>query len=202
MEHLQNSFVALVQQYGYVGLFIGLVLGNVGFPAGAEMLVPVAAALLARGRPENLAAVFAVALAGELAGGTVGYAIGRFGGRAVAERYGRYVGFHHERLDDVHRFFERWGTFAVFLCRFIPVVRGLSPFVAGVAAMNLPAFYLWTLLGSAIFCGALALLGNALGAHVHLILPAVHRYGYVILGVAVVTIVAIAILSRMRRAPS
>jgi membrane protein DedA with SNARE-associated domain len=202
VEHLQNSLVTLVQQYGYVGLFIGLVLGNVGFPAGAEMLVPIAAALLARGRPQYLAAVFAVALAGELVGGTVGYAVGRFGGRAAAERYGRYVGFHHQRLEAVHRFFERWGSFAVFLCRFIPVVRGLSPFVAGVAAMNLTAFYLWTLLGSALFCGALALVGNAVGVHVHLILPAVHRYGYFMLCAAAVVVVAIVIVSRVRREPS
>jgi membrane protein DedA with SNARE-associated domain len=201
VEHFQSAVVALVQHYGYLGLFIGLVLGNVGFPAGAEVLVPVAAAFLARGRLDYLAAVFLVALCGELVGGSVGYAVGRFGGRTVAERYGRYVGFHHERLDSVHAFFERWGTFAVFLCRFIPVVRGLSPFVAGVAEMKLGPFYLWTLFGSAIFCGALALLGNALGVHVHEILPALHRWGYAILIVAVLGVVGFAIVSRVRHVP-
>ncbi len=99
----------------------------------------------------------------------------------------------------MHAFFDRWGTFAVFLCRFIPVVRGLSPFVAGVAAMNLLSFYLWTLLGSAIFCGGLALLGNTLGVHVNLILPALHRWGYAILVAAIVIAIAIAIVSRVRR---
>lgn len=198
MEQFQNVVVALVNHYGYAGLFIGLTLGNVGFPAGAEILVPVAGALVATGHLHSLALVFAAALGGELFGGTLGYAIGRFGGRAVAERYGRYVGFHHERLDAVHAFFKRWGSFAVFLCRFIPMVRGLSPFVAGVAEMDLGPFYLWTLLGSAIFCGGLLLLGNAFGAHLATALPVMHRWAYLIAALAVLIVVAWVVASRVQ----
>ena len=196
MEHLQNAILALVYHYGYAGLFIGLVLGNIGFPVAAELLVPVAAALLARGRWDALAAVVVVALAGELVGGTLGYVIGRFGGRTVAERYGKYVGFHYERLDGMHAFFGRWGTFAIFLCRFIPMIRGLSPFVAGIAEMDLVPFYLWTLLGSALFCAALALLGNALGVHMHAVLPELRRWGYAVLAVALVAIVLLVLVAR------
>lgn len=198
MEHLQNAVLALVHHYGYLGLFIGLVLGNVGFPVAAEVLVPVGAALLARGNPAYLPLVIAVAVAGELAGGTLGYVVGRFGGRAVAERYGKYVGFHHERLDTVNAFFDRYGSFAVFICRFLPMIRGLSPFVAGVAEMNLTAFYLWTLLGSGIFCAALALLGNTLGKHLHTVLPGLHRFGYAILAIAVVVAIVLFIVARAR----
>lgn len=202
MEQFQNAVVALVDHYGYLGLFLGLTLGNIGFPAGAEILVPVAGGLVATGHLHSLAIVFAAALGGELFGGTLGYAIGRFGGRAVAERYGRYVGFHHERLEAVHAFFERWGSFAVFLCRFIPMVRGLSPFVAGVAEMELGPFYLWTLLGSAIFCGGLLLIGNAFGAHLMQALPEVHRWAYAIAAVAVILIILwiLALRLRTRRA--
>ncbi len=200
MIHLQNAALALVHHYGYLGLFVGLTLGNVGFPAGAEVLVPTAGALVAKGHL-SLALVFVSALGGERVGGTLGYAVGRFGGRAVAERYGKYVGFHHERLDAVHAFFERWGNSAVFICRFIPVVRGLSPFVAGVAEMDLVPFYLWTLLGSAIFCGGLALLGNALGSRLDSVLPALDRWKYAIVAAAVVLGVAFVLTARRRRTP-
>lgn len=202
MIHFQNAVLALVHHYGYLGLFVGLTLGNVGFPAGAEVLVPTAGALVAKGHL-SLALVFVSALGGELAGGTLGYAVGRFGGRTVAERYGKYVGFHHERLDAVHTFFGRWGSFAVFICRFIPMVRGLSPFVAGVAEMDLMPFYLWTLLGSAIFCGGLALLGYALGSRLDSVLPALDRWKYAIVAAAVVLAVALALIvrTRGRRAP-
>jgi membrane protein DedA with SNARE-associated domain len=198
VEQFQNAVVALVDHYGYLGLFLGLTLGNIGFPAGAEVLVPVAGGLVATGHLHSLAVVFAAALGGELFGGTLGYAIGRYGGRAVAERYGRYVGFHHDRLDAVHAFFERWGSFAVFICRFVPMIRGLSPFVAGVAEMDLGPFYLWTLLGSAIFCGGLLLLGNAFGAHLSAALPMLHRWGYAIAAVAVLAILAWIFAARLR----
>ena len=198
MEHLQNAVLALVYHYGYVGLFIGLVLGNVGFPVAAELLVPVAGALLAKGRWEAVGFVVATAVAGELVGGTIGYFIGKYGGRTVAERYGKYVGFHTERLDGLHAFFKRYGTFAVFLCRFVPMIRGISPFVAGMAEMDLVPFYLWTLLGSAVFCASLAALGNVLGVHVHAMTPALRRWSYAMLGVALVAIVAIVVLSRVR----
>lgn len=199
MEHFQNAVVALVEHYGYLGLFVGLVLGNVGFPAGAEVLVPVAAALIAHGNAQRLGAVVVVALCGELVGGTIGYAVGRYGGRTVAERYGRYVGFHHERLGAVDAFFRRWGSFAVFLCRFVPVLRGLSPFVAGIGEMPLLPFYVWTFLGSLLFCGGLALLGNAVGAHVNELIPALRHWGRVMLIAAAVAIVCAAVLLRLRR---
>ncbi len=198
MEHLQNAVVALVDHYGYAGLFVGLLLGNVGFPVAAEILVPVAGALVATGHLSNLWIAFGAAVGGELAGGTAGYALGRFGGRTVAERYGKYVGFHYERLDALHAFFERYGTFAVFLCRFIPMIRGLSPFVAGVAEMDLRPFYLWTFLGSSLFCGALILVGNALGAHLTANLPLLHQWGYALLALAAVAIIALLVFTRMR----
>lgn len=198
MEHLQNAAIALVDHYGCLGLFVGLVLGNVGFPVAAEVLVPIAGALAARGHLPSIWIVFACALGGELAGGTLGYVIGRFGGRAVAFRYGRYVGFHYEKLDELHAFFRRWGTFAVFLCRFIPMIRGLSPFVAGIAEMDLLPFYVWTLLGSGIFCGGLLLVGNTLGTHLDTALPVLHRWGYALLAVALLALVAIVAGTRLR----
>jgi membrane protein DedA with SNARE-associated domain len=198
VQHLQSAVVALVDHYGYFGLFIGLVLGNVGFPVAAEVLVPVAGALVATGHLTNIWEAFGFALGGELVGGGVGYALGRFGGRAVAERYGKYVGFHYERLDALHAFFQRYGTFAVFLCRFVPMIRGLSPFVAGIAEMDLLPFFLWTLFGSAIFCGALLAVGNAFGAHLGAQLPMLHRFGYAIAGGAVVLILAGFAVARLR----
>jgi membrane protein DedA with SNARE-associated domain len=198
LESLQSALVALIHHYGYFGVFIGLTLGNIGFPVAAELLLPVAGGLVATKHLDNLGFVFAAAVGGELFGGTLGYVIGRFGGRTVAERYGKYIGFHHKRLDAVDAFFTRYGTFAVFLCRFIPMVRGLSPFVAGIAEMELGPFYLWTLLGSAIFCGGLLLLGDALGSRLDTVLPMLQRWAYVILAAAVVVAIVIALVARQR----
>jgi membrane protein DedA with SNARE-associated domain len=202
VAHLQQAVIALIDHYGYFGLFIALVLGNFGVPIGSEIVLPAAGALIATGHLSSLWLTIAVALAGELGGGTVGYAIGRFGGVPVIERYGRYVHFTHERLLRMHRFFERWGTFAIFVCRFLPFVRGVSAIPAGIAEMNLGLFYLWTFLGSLIFCSFLIMLGNALGTHLGDVLPLLHRGGYVVLAVAVAAVVVTVVVMRARARPA
>ncbi len=201
MEHLQQAILWLIDTYGYFGLFVALALGNMAVPIGTEIVLPVAGALTATGHLSNLGLTITVALAGELAGGSAGYAIGRFGGVPLIERYGKYVHFTHDRLLVVHRFFERWGTFAIFVCRFVPILRGVVAVAAGIAEMNLAHFYLWTFLGSLIFCGLLILLGNALGPHVSAVLPLLHQWAYLILGFFVVAVIASILVIRARSRP-
>jgi len=201
VEHLQHAVVALIDHYGYFGLFVALALGNFGVPIGSELVLPVSGALTATGHLSRLWVTIAVALAGELGGGTVGYAIGRFGGVPVIERYGKYVHFTHERLVKVHRFFERWGPFAIFLCRFLPFIRGISAIPAGIAEMNLAVFYLWTFLGSLIFCSFLIVLGATLGTHLDAVLPLLHRGGYVVLAATVVVVAITVVVMRARTRP-
>lgn len=198
MEHAQQVVDALIDRYGYFGLFIGMALGNTGVPIGTELLLPVAGALTATGHLSRLWLTVFVALAGELGGGSVGYAIGRFGGVPAIERYGKYVHFTHGKLLRVHAFFERWGSFAIFVCRFLPVVRGISAIAAGIAEMNLALFYLWTFLGSLIFCTLLIVLGNALGPHLNAVLPLFHRGAYALLGLVVAICVAGFLVMRAR----
>ena len=202
MEHLQQAAVALIDHYGYLGLFVGLALGNLGLPIGTEIVLPLAGALTATGHLSNLWLTIGVSVAGELGGGSVGYAVGRFGGVPLIERYGKYFHFTHERLTRMHQFFERWGTFAIFICRFLPVVRGIAAIPAGIAEMNIALFYLWTFLGSLIFCSVLILLGSALGAHLDAVLPLLRRGGYVALAVAVAAVVATIFIVRARARPA
>jgi membrane protein DedA with SNARE-associated domain len=199
VEHLQQAIVGLIDGYGYLGLFIALALGNMAVPIGTEVILPIAGGLTATGHLSSLGLTIAVSLAGELAGGTIGYAIGRFGGVPLIERYGKYVHFTHARLMVVHRFFERWGSFAVFICRFLPVLRGVVSIPAGIAEMNLGLFYLWTFLGSLIFCSGLILLGHALGAHLNTVLPLLHRGAYVLLALAILACIAVVLVLRARR---
>ena len=198
MEHFQQAVIGLIDHYGYAGLFVALALGNFGVPIGSEIVLPVAGALTAKGHLGNLWLTVVVALAGELAGGSVGYAIGRYGGVPAIERYGRYVHVTHARLLHLHRFLDRWGSFAVFICRFLPFVRGVSAIPAGIAEMNLAHFYFWTFLGSLIFCTIFIALGDAFGAHLGAVLPILHRSGYVVLGLAIAGIIAAVAVVRAR----
>ncbi|MBV8244727.1 MAG: DedA family protein [Candidatus Eremiobacteraeota bacterium] len=198
MESFQHFIVALVDHYGYLGLFVALVLGNVGAPVGSEIVLPVAGGLTATGHLNALWLTIAVAVAGELAGESIAYAVGRYGGVPAIERFGKYVGLHHQHLMKVHGFFERYGSFAIFVCRFLPFVRGVAGFPAGIAQMNLAHFYLWTLLGSAIFCAGMIGVGYAFGGHLDAIIPLLHRGGIAVVALAVVAIVVIALYVRAR----
>ncbi len=198
MGQIQSAIIALVDHFGYVGLFIGMALGNIGAPIGSEIVLPVAGGLTATGHLPYLWATIAVAVVGELVGGTVGYAIGRFGGRALVDNYGKYVHLHHENLNRVHAFFEKYGSFAIFICRFVPGVRGIVSIPAGLAEMDLVPFYVWYFLGSLGFCGGLILVGNAFGDHLDTMLPLVHRFGTVVLAVAIVAIIALVLVLRLR----
>jgi membrane protein DedA with SNARE-associated domain len=190
MEHLQQFVVGLIDHYGYGGLFVVLVMGNVGLPVGADIVLPISGALTATKHLANIWLTIGVALTAELVGQSVSYAVGRFGGVPVLVRYGKYVGFHHRQMDRVHGFFARYGTFSIFICRFVPFIRGVVGFPAGVAEMHFGLFFLWSLLGSLVFCAGLAFVGYQLGDHLDSVLPLLHRWGTLGGIIAVVLIVA------------
>ncbi|MHB8146805.1 MAG: DedA family protein [Vulcanimicrobiaceae bacterium] len=198
MAHFQDAVIALVDHYGYAGIFIAMALGNVGAPVGAEVVMTVAGALVATGHLASLWLAIAVGVAGELAGATAGYAAGKFGGRSLIDRYGKYVHLTHANLDRVHAFFEKYGSFSIFICRFIPVIRGIVSIPAGIADMALGPFYFWYAFGSLLFCGGLVFLGNAVGHDFNKITPLVHKGGLVLLAVTVLAAAVIAIVV-MRR---
>jgi membrane protein DedA with SNARE-associated domain len=198
MEAFQHFVVSLIDNYGYLGLFVALGLGNIGAPVGSEIVLPVAGGLTATGHLPALWLTIVVAVAGELAGESAAYAIGRYGGVPAIERFGKYVGLHRQHLTRVHAFFERYGTFAIFICRFLPVIRGIAGFPAGIAKMSLAPFYLWTLLGSLVFCAGMIGVGYAFGGHLDTILPLLRRGGLAIVAVAVVAVVAVVLIVRAR----
>jgi membrane protein DedA with SNARE-associated domain len=196
-----DFFLHLVQQFGFVGLFIAMTLANIGAPIGSELVLPAAGAAAAKGLLSSVWVAIAVAVVAELFGQSIAYAVGRFGGRPFLDRFGKYIRFHHKEMERVESFFDRYGKFSIFICRFIPVVRGVVGIPAGIAEMPLGAFYLWTFFGSLIFCGGLILLGNSLGAHAHEVVDSVRKYALLILAAGIVALAAFAFI-QTRRAKS
>ncbi len=198
MAHLQDVIVSLVDHYGYGGLFIVMALGNIGAPIGSEVVLPLSGALTATGHLASLWLTIVITVIGELAGATAGYLIGRFGGRPLIDKYGRFVHLTHENLNRVHGFFERYGSFAIFICRFVPFIRGVVSIPAGLAEMNLAQFYLWYALGSLGFCGLLVLVGFEAGDHIDSLTPLLHKGGLFVAAGAVLVMVALWLVLRKR----
>ncbi|MGH7708105.1 MAG: DedA family protein [Vulcanimicrobiaceae bacterium] len=175
MEQVAHFFLQFVDVAGYPGLFVVMMLGNIGMPVGTEFVAPTAGALVATGHLSSVWLATLVAVLGEVAGAGILYTIGYFGGLPFVDRYGKYLKLDRKKYDRLHAFYERHGAKTVFICRFIPVVRGVASLPAGVSRMSRRFFFLYTAAGSAFFCGGLVSLGHSLGAHLDEVAPYVHR---------------------------
>jgi membrane protein DedA with SNARE-associated domain len=199
MEHITHFFLTLVDHAGYPGLFLVMTLGNMGIPVGTEFVVPAAGALSATGHLSSVWLVGAVATLGEVVGGTILYYVGFVGGRPFVLKYGKFVKVDEKKLDAFHSFYERHGNIVVFVCRLLPVVRGVSALPAGVSRMPKRYFISYTAAGSAIFCFGLAYLGSIFGHHFDEIAPIIHKTSTVLVAVVLLAIVAF-IAERVLRA--
>ena len=187
MDYLIHQGLELVDHAGYAGIFLVMILGNMGIPIGTEILLPAIGGLVAAGHL-HLYLAFITAIAGELVGWALLWAIGRNGGLAFVHRFGRYIHVQEAELARIHHYYEKFGARTVFLCRFIPVLRGVSGLPAGLSEMSLPVFLGYTLAGSALFCGGLIFLGYRIGQHLDLIMPVIHKIGLAVLLIALIAI--------------
>jgi membrane protein DedA with SNARE-associated domain len=110
-----------------------------------------------------------VVLAGVLGGlgSTIGslffYYVGVLGGRPILARFGRYFFISEDEVESAERFFAKYGVWAVFFGRMVPLVRSFISIPAGVARMDLKLFTIYTFAGSVIWATILAALGYKLG---------------------------------------
>lgn len=161
--------------YGAFAVFI-LMLIDAVFPAASELVMVYAGALASGAlihevdvfgwHGSGLAAYIAVVLAGVIGyqlGSILGWWIGRRGGRPFLERHGRWLHLSPHRIDQADRWFDRWDDWAVFLGRITPVARSFISIPAGVFEMPFRRYNVFTFLGNALWCLALAGAGWALG---------------------------------------
>ena len=147
----------------------------------------IAGALLATQGSFNILLVIATAWCAAVLGDNVGYAIGRFGGRVLVLRYGKYVLLTPERFAYAESFFHRRGGLVVVFARFFEVLRQLNGIVAGVAGMQWWRFLVFNSAGAALWVGFWSLLFFQLGRQGRHFGNLFRRYEpYAIAGLAVV----------------
>jgi membrane protein DedA with SNARE-associated domain len=148
------------------GVVILMALETVIFLIPSEAVMPFAGWLLVKER--ELGAQYLL-LAGVLGGigSTIGslffYYVGYFGGRPIVARWGKYLFISEDDLVKGERFFAKYGPFACFFGRFVPLVRTFVSVPAGLARMDLKVFLIYTLAGSIIWATLLAWIGYQLG---------------------------------------
>ena len=173
MVHLEQQIVTflthLLQTIGWPGVVAIMTVESCNIPVPSEVTMPLAGWMLVQAR--GLAA-WQAAVIGGLMGGlgcTLGsmlsYALGAWGGRPLIKRYGRWILVAEEDLENADHWFARWGDWAAFISRLLPIVRTFISFPAGVVKMNFPRFVAFTFAGSFIWCALLAWGGYVFGAN-------------------------------------
>ncbi|HEX2884413.1 MAG TPA: DedA family protein [Candidatus Limnocylindria bacterium] len=128
----------------------------------------------------NIPLAVALATVGSVIGAVAGYYVGAWGGRPILDRWGGYVGIGAEDLDRAHDWFERWGSWAVFFGRMVPLVRTFISYPAGISRMSMPKFLLFSTLGSLPWNAALITAGFVVGENYEQIAATLKPYEYVI----------------------
>ena len=187
-DHLQTFIAA----HGLEAVFLLMVLESACIPVPSEVTMIYAGYLVSQGSMSFVAAVV-VGTVANLVGSLIAWAAGAYGVDALLLRSEHSRG----RVEQAHRWFERWGTPTVFFARLLPVIRTFISLPAGVARMPLGRFSVLTLLGSLPWCLLLVAIGDVAGKN----WDAWHRrFGYLdYLVVAAIVVAAVWLVLRQRR---
>jgi membrane protein DedA with SNARE-associated domain len=165
-------------------LLVALVIGveSLGIPLPGEIIL-ISAALLSSQGHVNPVIVGACASAGAIIGDSIGYAIGRRGGRPLFDRLGRRFPKHFSpgHIATAEASFERWGMWAVFFGRFVALLRIFAGPLAGVLKMPYWKFLTANVLGGVVWAGGTTAVIYYVGVVAE---PWLQRFSYVGLGVA------------------
>jgi membrane protein DedA with SNARE-associated domain len=194
---LFNKFSGTLDHYGYAAVILFLVVENLGVPLPGQ-LVLIAAALYAANGGLNIVVVGLVGIAASVTGSALGYAIGLYGGRPLAERFGKYVFLTPERLDKTENFFAKRGWLVALFGRFVDGVRQATGIIAGISDMTFKRFMIFTTAGAVIWVGVWTTVGDLAGDHITTI-SKYAGYAAAVLGVLAVLFIARAALASRRR---
>jgi membrane protein DedA with SNARE-associated domain len=187
---LAAFIIATISSMGYLGIVLLMAIESACIPLPSEIIMPFSGYLVSTGRFE----LWLVATAGALGcnvGSTLAYAVGYWGGRPLVEKWGGYLLMSRRDLALVDRFFQRYGSITVFVCRLLPLVRTFIALPAGVARMPQAKFQIYTFLGSWPWCFGLAYIGAKLGERWDSdpeLRNVMHRFDFVIVAVLVIGI--------------
>jgi membrane protein DedA with SNARE-associated domain len=186
LHHLMETARGLLHQYGYAGLFALIFAENFGFPVPGETVF-IAAILAATHGEMGIVPVVLCAWTASVLGGFVGFAIGRFGGHRVLQKYGGYIWINAERLQKIEGFYKKYGATFVILGRFFEGVRQIYAILAGCMAGSWRSFIINNVVGATLWVGCWAVLVLWFHHYVRHIWDAFKEHEvYVFLGVALI----------------
>ncbi|MEK3991829.1 MULTISPECIES: VTT domain-containing protein [Robertmurraya] len=186
----------IIENYGYLGVFLIIVIENVFPPIPSELVLPFSGFMTTK-TELSVAMMIVASTAGSVVGGTILYYIGTILDverlEKIVDRWGKYLQLKRADVYKADAWFDRYGIWTVFFCRMVPLLRSLISVPAGMSNMKMPLFLLFTLLGTAIWNTLLIVIGAKLGENWTQILSYTEVYSDIIYAVGAIAILAVLI---------
>ena len=151
-----------ITQHGYLGIFSLLAIGVFGVPIPDEGVLGFSGYLVYKNKL-NIVPAFISAYLGSVFGITMTYGLGRIFGKSLVAKYGTTFHVTEEKLNRIHRWFNRMGRWVLLFGYFIPGMRQIAAFTAGTSKLGFPVFSLFTYTGAFLWSLAYIASGYYLG---------------------------------------
>ncbi len=198
MGHSVSHFVReFVGNYGYWAVALMLLCENAGLPVPGETTLLVASFFAYSEHKLHLGWIIIVATCAATIGDNLGFAIGRYGGRLLLERYRNFFRIRQSAIARGEDLFVRYGSSTIFFSRFVFGMRVIAGPLAGVLRMRWRAFAIFNFLGAAVWVSFIAAAGYLFGQHWRLLVRTLTRFNVAI--VVVVLAVLLYLWWRQRR---
>ncbi|TCP55394.1 membrane protein DedA with SNARE-associated domain [Tumebacillus sp. BK434] len=187
IEWLSAIATGLIETFGHWGIFWGMLIESACIPLPSEVIMLYGGFMAEKGLL-SFWPVFWAGVFGNLVGSVLTYWIGASGGRTFLMKYGKYILINEKHIHTADRWFAKYGDWAAFFGRNLPVIRTFISLPAGIAKMNFWKFTVYTFVGCLPWNLALTWAGFKLGTNWHAVEPYIKPFSYGILGLIILAV--------------
>ncbi len=166
----------------YFGVIFFMALESCNVPLPSEIILSFVGFTVSEGGMNYHLASWCAAL-GCLIGSVPSYYLGYWGGRVFFEKYGKFLLVSKKDLEDADKWVEKYGNWAFFLCRMLPIIRTFISLPAGILRAKKRIFFTLTFLGSLIWCYILVYIGTKIGDHIEKLAVWWHKFDILIISI-------------------
>lgn len=180
---MEAWITAVMEDYGYAGIFFLILMENIFPPIPSEIVLTVGGFMTTTAEL-SITGVIAASTAGSVVGAVILYYVGRWMSverlERLVDKYGKWLRVKKDDLHKADAWFDRYGAWTVFFGRLIPVVRSLISVPAGMSGMKIKMFLLFTIAGTLIWNTILVVVGAAVGENRETIMKQFETYSNVV----------------------
>ena|SRR5690554_1324171 len=200
---MQDIILNIINQYGYIGVFLLIAIENIFPPIPSEVILTFGG-FMTTFTDMNVWGVIIAATLGSVIGAVILYSLGRILSPERLEnifdsKFGKMMHLKKEDVSKAENWFAEYGTKAVFLCRFVPIVRSLISIPAGMAKMSWVKFLPLTISGTFIWNLVLVHLGRFAGEAWESIVSYINIYSRIVLVILILVVLFFVIIFVKKR---